>query len=177
MTRFVRTGLTALAGLAVAAMPALAQTPKVGFINSQQILAQAPGTSEAQRAFESDMTQYRAQVDSLETALEQAQQQYQRQQGTLSEEARRQRQQEMQQQFGLYQQRVAELEEVAQRRQAELVQPIMQRISAVIEEIRREGGYAMIFDAAAGGLITADPGLDLTEQVLERLRAAPPSGE
>jgi Skp family chaperone for outer membrane proteins len=32
----------------------------------------------------------------------------------------------------------------------------------------------MIFDAAAGAMVTADPSLDLTAQVLQRLRAAAP---
>lgn len=148
------------------------QTGRFAYINSQRILAQAPGAQEAQRQFEQDMTRYRAQVDSLGRALEQAQQSFERQQSTLSADARQQRQQALQQQFGQYQQQVGELEETAQRRQAELVQPIMQRISQVIEQIRTEGNYAMIFDASAGALITADPALDLTEQVLQRLRAS-----
>ena len=177
MKRFVMTGLTLAAGLLLAGVsPAAAQAPKLGYINSQRILAQAPGTTEAQKAFEADMARFRVQVDSIEGVLEQAQQQYQRQQATLSEAAKRERQQALQQQFAQYQQRVGELEQMAQRRQAELVQPIMQRISEVIEVIRKEGNYAMIFDAAAGGLITADPALDLTERVLERLRAAPAAG-
>lgn len=177
--RFLPIGLAALSGLMLAAVaPAQAQQgAKLGYINSQQILAQAPGTTEAQKAFEGDMARYRAQVDSLEKTLETAQQDYQRQQATLSEQAKRERQQQLQQQFAQYQQRVAELEQVAQRRQAELVQPIMKRISEVIEVIRKEGNYAMIFDAAAGGMITADPALDLTDRVLERLRATPQSGQ
>lgn len=178
MRRYFVAGLAALVGLVVATAPALAQqNNRIGFINSQRILAEAPGTSAAQQAFESDMARYRAQIDSLETSLEQAQQEFQRQQSTLGEEARRARQQELQQQFLQYQQRVAELEETAQRRQAELVQPIMRRISEVIEQIREREGYAMIFDASAGALITADPALDLTDQVLAALRANPPAGE
>lgn len=177
MRRFFVMMLMAAAGVAAAATPAAAQNPRIGFINSQRILAEAPGTAEAQQTFESDMARYRVQVDSLEAALEQAQEAYQRQQSTLGETARQERQQQLQQQFTQYQQRVAELEQVAQRRQAELVQPIMQRISAVIEQIRAQEGYAMIFDAAAGALITADPSLDLTARVLESLRANPPAGQ
>lgn len=176
MRRFVLTGIAVLAGFAIAT-PAEAQAQRIGYINSQRILAEAPGTAEAQAAFESDMSRFRTQVDSLETALEREQASFQRQQATLDEAARRQRQEQLQQSFTQYQQRVAELEQVAQRRQAELVQPIMQRITAVIDEMRRAGNYALIFDASAGGLISADPSLDLTESVLERLRAAPPSGE
>lgn len=173
MRRNLVVGLLALIAVTAGAAPALAQqNTRIGFINSQRILAEAPGAAEAQQTFESDMARYRAQMDSLETALEQAQSAYQRQQATLDEAARRARQQELQQQFAGYQQRVAELEQVAQRRQAELVQPIMQRISQVIEQLRERDGYAMIFDASAGALITADPSLDLTDQVLALLRAS-----
>jgi outer membrane protein len=173
MRRNLVVGLLALIAMTVGAAPALAQqNARIGFINSQRILAEAPGAAEAQQAFEADMARYRAQMDSLETALEEAQSAYQRQQATLDEAARRARQQELQQQFAGYQQRVAELEQVAQRRQAELVQPIMQRISEVIEQLREREGYAMIFDASAGALITADPSLDLTDQVLALLRAS-----
>jgi outer membrane protein len=178
MKRFLLTGLTVAAGLLFSAVsPASAQATKFAFINSQKILAEAPGTGEAQKAFEADMARYRAQVDSLEQALEKAQQDYGRQQATLSEQAKRERQQQLQQQFATYQQRVAELEQVAQRRQAELVQPIMKRVTEVIEEIRKQGNYGMIFDASAGSLITADPSLDLTDRVLERLRTTAATGQ
>lgn len=158
------------AGL-VGAAPAVAQTPKVGYINSQQILARAPGTSEAQQAFEADMTQYRSEIDRMGKELEQLQDAYEKQQATLSAPAKQEKQQELQTKFAAYQQRVGELERTAQRRQAELVEPIMKRVTEVIEEIRAEGGYALIFDAAAGSLITADPSLDLTDQVLARLQS------
>jgi len=146
------------------------QAQRYAYINSQRIMAEAPGTSEAQSAFEQDMQRYRSELEQLETELDTLQQNLERQQGTLSAAARQERQQEIQQKFMAYQQRQAELEREAQQRQAELVSPIMQRITVVIEQIREEGGYAMIFDAATGALITADPSLDLTEQVLERLR-------
>jgi outer membrane protein len=147
-----------------------AQGTRFAFVNSQRIMADAPGAREAQQSFEREMQRYRIEVDSLEQGLEQAQADFQRQQATLSPAVRQQRQQEIQQQFATYQQRVQELERTAQRRQTELVEPVMQRISETIEAIRREGNFAMIFDSSAGVLITADPALDLTERVLARLQ-------
>ncbi|HET7274294.1 MAG TPA: OmpH family outer membrane protein [Longimicrobiaceae bacterium] len=163
-----------LAMLFAAAVPANAQAgAKLAYINSQKILAEAPGAAAAQATFESDMETYRAEIETMGAELEALRADYERQQATLSEEAKLAKQQEIQQKFTEYQQRVAELEQTAQRRQAELVSPIMQEISAVIEQIRTEGGYAMIFDAAAGTLITADPALDLTATVLARLQSSP----
>jgi outer membrane protein len=152
-----------------AAAPAT-QGTRFAFINSQKILAEAPGAREAQQTFEREMQRFRTEVDSLEQQLEQMRVDLERQQATLSPQVRQQRQEAMQQQFTTYQSRLGELERTAQRRQTELVEPIMQRISETIEEMRREGNYGMIFDASAGALITADPSLDLTDRVIARLR-------
>ena len=42
--------------------------------------------------------------------------------------------------------------------------PIIKQINDMVEEVRKEGGYAMIFDAT-GSFIAADPTLDLTNRV------------
>ena len=54
--------------------------------------------------------------------------------------------------------------------------PIMEQINKIIDELRAEEGYSMIFDAEnqAGVLVAADKNLDLTDKVLARLRAAGP---
>jgi outer membrane protein len=144
---------------------------RFAYINSQRLIMEAPGTSEAQRAFEADMANYRAELERLEAELDSLQANFERQQTTLSAAVREQRQLEMQQKFIAYQQRTVELEETAQRRQAELVGPIMQRIEQAVDAVRAEGGYSMIFDVASGALVAADPALDLTDQILTRLRA------
>jgi outer membrane protein len=162
--------------LFTAGTEAEAQQARFGYINTQRVMAQAPGVEDAQRRFEQEMAPLQAEVDSMARALQQAQQNLQRQAQTLSNDARQQRQQALGQQFEAYQMRVAELDNQAQQRHEELLQPILQplmpRISQVIEQIRAEGNFAMIFDASAGGLITADPALDLTDQVLQRLRGS-----
>lgn len=162
--------LTALWLAAFSVSPAAAQNPKIGFINSQQILSQAPGTAEARQALEAEMARVRTEMETMGKELERMRTDYEKQQATLSASAKQQKQQEMQQKFTSYQQRATQLEQTAQRREAELVEPIMKRVSEVIEQIRKEGNYAMIFDSAAGSLITADPSMDLTNRVLERLR-------
>jgi outer membrane protein len=171
MKRFIVVGFAVLiAALASGVSTVSAQALKFGYINSQKILAEAPGASDAQKTFEQDMTRYRSEIDKMGKELEGLQGDFERQQATLSASAKQQKQQEMQTKFAAYQQRVGELERTAQRRQAELVEPIMKRISDVIEQIRKEGSYSMVFDASAGALITADPSLDLTDRVLARLR-------
>ena len=75
-----------------------------------------------------------------------------------------------------YEQRLSEIDQQAQIRQAELIQPVMDRITTVIETLREEGSYSLIFDVAAQGIISADPSLDLTQEVIRRLTATTPPG-
>ena len=179
MKRILSAGVLGVLGaLFLGAAPAAAQGIKIGFVNSQKILAEAPGVAQVQQTLQAEMTRMRAPLDSMEQRLNAANTAFQQQQATLTPAAREQRQNELQQQFAAYQQRGQQLQEQAQQRQAQLVQPVMQQINAAIEALRREGAFTLIVDSSQGGIVTVDPALDLTDRVLQRMRggaAAPPA--
>jgi len=167
----------ALAVMALTATPSLAQAPlKVGFINSQFLLDQAPGAAQAAQQFDQELGQMRGQLQPMANELDSLISQLEAQTMTLSEEARRQRQQVIIQKQGQLQQAAQAMEAQAEQRRNELVQPIMDRISRTIEALRVEGSYHIIFDVAAGSIIAADPALDLTQEVLRRLQAGAAGG-
>ena len=170
---------TSLAPLALAfllvAGAAEAQTLKIGYINSAEIVNAAPGSQEAQRQFDQEVQDSQDEITRLETELRNMEQQLQQQSLTLSPEAKANREQQLQAKFQEYQQRTTQLQEQANQRRAALVQPIMDNITEVIEALREEGNYALILDAAAGSIISADPTLDLTQEVIRRLEAAAPA--
>lgn len=160
-----------LAGDVQAQAPASAQTLKIGYLNSQEVLNAAPGAAEAQAQFDQEMEGYQAEIQEFEVELQRLEQEYQQQQLTLSPEAKANREQQLQQRIQEYQQRGTALQEQAARRRAELVQPVMDRITEVIEQLREEQNYSLILDVAAGSIVSADPALDLTDEVIRRLEA------
>ena len=74
-----------------------------------------------------------------------------------------------------YQSRARSLDSTMQSRQAELIRPIMENLQKVIELVRAEDNYAMIFDVASqtSVIVAADKNLDITQKVLARVKAAP----
>ena len=177
---------TSLASLVLAALlsagAAEAQTVKIGYINSAELMQSAPGSAEAQAQFDSEIQAAQEEIARLQTELQNMDQALQQQQLTLSPEAKANRQQQLQVKAQEYEQRAGQLQEQADNRRAELVQPIMDQITEVIEAVREEGNYAMILDQAGGSIISADPSLDLTQEVLRRLieaatAAAPIGGQ
>ncbi|MFW6202066.1 MAG: OmpH family outer membrane protein [Gemmatimonadota bacterium] len=172
----MRTLMTCLlAGSAVvasAAAPAAAQDDlSFAYIDSQRILREAPGAQEAREELQRELEGYQAELQELEQEIQQRVEEYDQRQVMMSPEARRSEQEEILELQNEFDQRRTELQQTASQRQSTLFEPIMERINEVIMVLREERGYTMIFDSAAGALIAADPSLDLTDEVLERLQS------
>ncbi len=174
--RNVLSVIVAAAGLGLLATGVSAQAPntKIAFIDSRRIISEAPGAKEAQATFDKEMQGYQGQLKVMEDSLKAMMDDYQQKSTTLSPEAKKQKEDAIRAKQEAYQQKASALEEQAGNRQQQLVQPVMDRIKAVISQIRQEGNYAMIFDVGGqgSGVVAADTALDLTNQVLARLNAA-----
>lgn len=163
--------VVAAAATLVFAADAEAQQGQIVFINSQQIVAAAPGAREAQTTLETEMGAMRGEVQRMEATLDSMMTVYDQRQVMLSPEAKRQMQDEIRTRQREFQQRAMQMDQQASQRQAELLQPIMARVQQVIDALRAERGYALVLDAAEGGIVSADPSLDITEEILNRLRS------
>jgi outer membrane protein len=159
-----------------AILGAQAAGPKIVYVNSQKIIAQAPGRADAEAQFQKEMDQYKAQVQKMGDTLKTQIADYQKNQSTMTPAARTAREKDLGGKQQAYQQKVQELEQTAQQREAELVRPIMEQINKIIEQIRTENNYSFILDAGsqAGVVVAADSSLDITDQVIKRLQAAGP---
>lgn len=167
--RFVRSCVLALA-LTAAAVTATAQSAKVGWVDTNVVLRELPMAQDAQKTLEAAIQGFQAEMQQLLSDLQTAEQEYRQQQMTMTPENRQAREEELLRSRNAVQQRSQELDGQAQQRRAEVFQPVMEAITAVIEEIRVEGNWAMILDVASQAILSADPSLDLTQEVLTRLQ-------
>lgn len=180
MKKQVGAVLAALALVALAGPAAAQQQPtKIGYLNTQRLLQEAPGTQDVQARIRTELAPFDQQLRALEDSLRSLQQQYGQEPAGLSEQARTQRQQQFQTQAQGLQQRAQQVQQNAAQKQNELLGPVMQRIEEAISAVRQEGGFAMLFDAATDAIVSADTTLDVTERVLARLRQQgnTPSGQ
>ena len=171
--RTVYCGILAVVGLLTSATPGLAQGQKIGYLDSERILREAPGAENVRTQIQQEVSKFEAQVQVLRDSLEKMVADYQQKSVMLSPDEKRKREQEltkMQTQLG---QQAQQLEQQAIQKQNELMAPVMQQVEKVISDIRREEGYALIFDVASRALVSADTTLDLTSKVIARLKATP----
>ncbi len=169
-------GAMALAAcLLTVTAPARAQT-KLAFVDGQRIFAAVPGRQEAEAQFNKEMDDVRAQEKSMGDSITAMISDYSKAEPTLSPADKTSRQQTIRDKQATFQKRQQDLEQKAQERQNELVRPILDRIHRVIDDLRAANGYTLVVDVspnAGSSVVSYDKNLDVTDQVISKLRAMP----
>jgi len=175
MRGLVRATSVALGLFVIAAGSAAAQAPKFGYVNSAKILADAPGRAEAEAQFNTEVKAYQAQLQRMSDSLQMLAANFDKEAPKLDSVTRETRASSIRTKEADYQKRAQTLDQQMQTRQAELVRPLMEQLQKIIEQVRAEDNYAMIFDVGSQTsiIVAADKNLDITDKVMARLKAAP----
>jgi outer membrane protein len=165
---------TALIGLVVLmALPAaLHAQGKIVYIDSYRIRLEYKEFQDAQDQFNKEVDEWnqeieqgQAEIDDLETALA-------KQALILSDAKRQEKEQEIENKKAEWQKLANDIfgpNGRAERRNAELTKPLLEKINTVLERIANQEGYAMILDAVNGNIAFGKKDLDITDKVLEEL--------
>jgi outer membrane protein len=182
----MRVGLrlfTSLALLALATAPLSAQAApagRVAYVAVQAILRETPGYAQAESSFAREMDGARVEVQRLRDSLNTAAQKFEESSVMLSASNRAAERKKLEDLQVSMERRMAELQQQMGVRRQELMDPIEERVMAIIEGLRAEGNYGIILDISNqySQVVSADKALDLTPKVIERLKAqaAPAAG-
>src|ERR671939_2087967 len=125
--------------------------PKIAFVNTQAILKQTPGYVKAESTFTKELANYRVEVQKLQASLDSSASDFEQQSVMLSPTQRAAKRKDLEGQQQKLEQRTQELQQRAASRERELLDPIQTKVNTVIEQLRKTGGYAMIFDVGSPG--------------------------
>jgi outer membrane protein len=166
--------VAALVLLVASAAPAAAQS-KVGYVDSRKILQEMPGRNQVEAKLRTDLESLQARekkmIDSLNTMMGA----FEKDSAKLSAEDRTKRFTALQQYDAMYRDTLQALQEEAQGKQAEAMQPLFDIIRIALEDVRSAEGYSMIFDLGAqvNPIVAMDKNLDLSDKVIARIRTMP----
>lgn len=146
---------------------------RVAVVNSRMVLQQTPGYAAAESTFNREIESYRGEVAKLQTRLDSMASDFEQQSVVLSPTQRTQRRTELETQRQQLEQRAQEIQQKVASRERELLEPINRRVNAVIEGVRAEANYAIVFDvsAAGSGIVAVDRSIDITDRVIQRLKS------
>ncbi len=151
------------------------QTLKLGFVDSQLILAQYPAAIKAQSDLDAMIQKWNRTVDSLTTELQTDYMAYQKQEATLTEAAKKTKQADLiekERKINVFKQ-----EKFSQPRgelyvkQDELLAPVKAAVLQAIEDVAKTEGVKFVFDKSGDiVLLFAEAEYDLTYKVLDKLK-------
>jgi Skp family chaperone for outer membrane proteins len=148
------------------------QEGRIGYVDSMRLRTEFKEFKDAQAKFDQDVktwedeaTQMGKTIDSLEADLEKT--------SLILSQAKRQEKEDSleahQRRYQKFTNDVFGPGGKAEKRNAELTKPILDKINLVLEKIATEENIIMIFDSVNGNIAYAKKTLDLTDLVLEEL--------
>ena len=152
--------------------PTSAAAPKFAYVDSRAILQKAPGSAAIQAQITKERADAQASVSRMQDSLRAMYDGYLKEQPTLTAPQKEQREKSIQAKQAEFDQKVGQMEQDMQKRQFDLIQPMMTQIREVLDAIRNEEHYTFIFDVGndPGLIVAADKNLDITDRVLARLK-------
>ena len=177
MKHILRVAVAALlvGGTPFAASAQAGAAVKVAVLDSRLLLDGAPGRVEASAAWDREFKLMQAEAARMGDSLSAMIGEYQKVEATLSPAQREERQKALRDKEAAYRTRTSALEERASTRQAELLQPMIELVNKVIQDVRNEDGITLIFDVASdnNNLVAFDRNLDITQRVLAKVKQQP----
>ncbi len=172
MRSILRATVIALS-LPLAAAAAQTQAPlKIAYVNPQALMAAAPGRAAAESLLNKEGESYRAQLQTLQDSVNNMLAKYQKDEPTLTAAQKDSRQKAMQALETELQGKNAQFQQQFQQHENEIMAPVTEQVRKVLDDIRTEGGYALILsnDPQGSPIVSADKNLDITDRVVARLR-------
>ncbi|MCX7161926.1 MAG: OmpH family outer membrane protein [Betaproteobacteria bacterium] len=155
-----------LAGLALLSLSAGACAEgKIGFVNSQKILNDAPQAARAKKKIEKDFEKRDQDLQRLAKQLQGLQEALDKNAVTMVESERRNKEREFADLNRDFQRKQREFREDLSQRQNEEMASIFERVNKIIKQIAEAEKYDIIFQEA----VYANPRIDITDKVIKAL--------
>jgi outer membrane protein len=148
---------------------------KIAVVNIQRVASQSTEGKASTAKVQALHQQKSTQLAEMNKKLQADQQKLQQQQSVMNEQARGQLEREIERQQKDIQRFSQDAQEDVQNLQGDLQQQFERRLQPIIEQVVQERGIQVLFSRVDAGIVWADAGLDVTDEVIRRLDAASPA--
>lgn len=153
---------------------------KIGFVDTDYILTQMPEAKQIQSELQAYQRQLMNKINATMQGFQQQYQQYQQSAGTMTEQARQEKEAELQELQQQIQQDQQQAQISLQRKEAELLEPVYEKIQNNIDKVAEANNYSHIFSSNIAGnpvllYVKNQEQADISDMVLEAMGITPAS--
>ena len=154
--------------LVAAVLPlfAMAQTVKLGYINSQEVMMMMPEVNDVEKQLADFNEKNMKYLQDMEKEIQDKYVKYEQEKATMSDAIRKVQEEELMSLQTTYQ----TLQQEGQKKQAELIQPLQEKLRAAIESVSKKQGLTMVYDMVSGVILyKSEAAVDITPAVKKEL--------
>ncbi len=170
--------LAAAAAAGLAGLAAAQESGKLATLNSQDVLEKSAEGKRAIAQLQAADKKYGDDVTRLDDQIKQLQNRLSSQRLTLTAEAAAGIQADIQRKQTERQRAAEDAARGMRELQMRTLEQIQNELVPLIEQVRKDLGFELIFDVTKGGVIYFNPALDITAEIIRRydaIKAAPPA--
>ena len=158
-------------GIALFVMSGVAQAQvKIAHVNTAEILDAMPDKAKAEKDLEKYYGELQSQLETMAKEYQAKMQDYEANQATMSNLVKQSKEKEIIDIQNRIQQFQANAEGEFEKKRAELLSPILEKIQNAINAVGKEKGYTYVLDLATGATIfVGDDAVDATKDVKGKL--------
>lgn len=163
---------TVIAVSAAAPLSAQSAPPqRFAYVDTRVILEAAPGRAEAEAQLQKEAVGWEAEVKKMQDQMNAMITDFQKKSAAMTTAERDKQTKTIQDKQAEFQKRNDEINQEADKRRNEMLQPILDQIKIALEDVRVASGLDAIFDVGQNATIVAvNKNLNLSDRVIARLR-------
>ena len=164
--------LSIAVGLALPLGAAWAQETRLAFVDTEKVVEGYTRIQEVRNSYQADVKAWNDEAQNRKREIDMISKEIAEQGPGLSDDKLREKEQDYQKKLSDYEKFVQSVwgpNGLVIQRNEESLRPVIRRIQSILGDLAEERGYSLILDAADGNILYADPSLDLTAEVIQRL--------
>ncbi|MCQ2314254.1 MAG: OmpH family outer membrane protein [Bacteroidales bacterium] len=147
-----------------------AQAQKFGHVDSSEILQLLPERATAEKAFQNYMVELDKELQNMAGEYQSKLADYQANQATMSALVKQSKEKELTDLGQRIQEYQSNAEVEAQKKQVELMEPLIKKVQDAVNAVGKEQGFTYIFDKSIGAVVyLGDSAIDITNDVKKKL--------
>ena len=144
---------------------------RAGFVDIGRIM-QATGMAKASEAMGRQVVmEARSELEAEQQAIVKMQEDYKRDEAIMSESQRSSQQRAIESRMQAYQQKALDLQQEINKKKLQHAEKALQPVQKIVTDIATEEGLNAVFELSDSAVLFVDNSLDLTDRVIERLKA------
>jgi outer membrane protein len=146
---------------------------KIGYINSDRILADYEGTKQAEEKMKKEYAKWEQEATERQKKMKDMKEQLDKQSLLLSADRKKELESQLEKEYIEYNKYLQEKfgqQGDAYKKNDELLKPIIEKINVILDKIAKNENYDFILDSR-GGVVYAKKAYDLTDKVIQQLNS------